>query len=55
VDMGGLPVYEVVWRHEHDGLVVEDDAIVVRVNGRTGQPFSLQRRWHAVSEEPGER
>jgi hypothetical protein len=54
-DVGGLPVFEAVWRHEHEGLAVEGDAITVQVNGRTGRPYALVRRWHGVDEEAGER
>ena len=54
-DVGGSPVFVAHWRHEHDGIPVEGDSIVVNVNGRTGKPFSLHRRWHTVDEEPSER
>jgi hypothetical protein len=54
-DVGGLPVFEAAWLHVHEGVHVEGDGIVVRVNGRTGRPYSLVRRWHEVNEEAGER
>lgn len=54
-ETGGAPVYVARWRHLHHGIPVEGDAIVVKVNGRTAEPFSLHRRWHGVSEDPKER
>jgi hypothetical protein len=47
-DVGGDPVFVAAWAHEEDGLPVERDYLRVFVNGRTGQPFSVSRRWHVV-------
>lgn len=49
------PVFIARWEHEHNGIPVERDYIQVLVNGGSGYPFSLQRRWHDVDEAPGER
>lgn len=47
-EVAGEPVFVAAWAHEEGGLRVERDYLRVFVNGRTGQPFSVSRRWHAV-------
>lgn len=49
------PVFVARWEHEHNGIPVERDYIQVLVNGGTGLPFSLQRRWHDVDTASAER
>lgn len=44
------PVFVARWEHEHNGVPVERDYIQVLVNGGSGYPFSMQRRWHDVDE-----
>lgn len=47
-EVAGDPVFVAAWAHEEGGLRVERDYLRVFVNGRTGQPFGVSRRWHAV-------
>ena len=47
-DLAGDPVFHARWEHRHDGIPVEGDHVHVLVNGRTGRPFSLSRKWHEV-------
>jgi hypothetical protein len=43
------------WEHVEGGARVERDFVQVTVNGSTGRPFSVSRRWHTVDFEPSER
>ncbi len=46
---GDGEVFVARWHHRSgDGIWVEGDFIHVLVNGRTGRPFALQRRWHTL-------
>lgn len=42
------PVFVARWEHVHKGVLVERDFIQVLVNGGSGYPFALHRRWHSV-------
>lgn len=54
-DVAGEPVFVAFWAHEEDGLPVERDFLRVLVNGRTGQPFGVSRRWHVINTQVDER
>ncbi len=47
-EAAGQPVFAARWHHEKDGIPVERDYIHVLVNGKTGRPFALYRKWHDV-------
>ena len=47
-EIAGEPVFVAAWAHEEGGLRVERDYLRVFVNGRSGQPFCVSRRWHVV-------
>jgi hypothetical protein len=47
-EQGDEPVFVARWGHRHKGVPVERDYIQVLVNGKTGHPFSLHRKWHSV-------
>jgi hypothetical protein len=47
-EVGGVPVYIATWAHEEGSLRVERDYLRVLVNGHTGLPFGVSRRWHSV-------
>lgn len=53
--IGGKPVFIARWEHEESGIPVEQDYIHVLVNGKTGKPYSLSRKWHALEFNPAER
>ncbi len=48
-EMGGKQVFIARWGHEENGVPVERDYIQVMVNGKTGHPFALSRKWHQLS------
>ncbi len=47
-DMGDAPVFMARWEHEENGIPVERDYIQVLVNGKSGRPFAMYRKWHAL-------
>ena len=49
---GDASVFSARWVHVHQGMPVENDFIMVLVNGATGRPFVLHRCWHTVDEKP---
>jgi hypothetical protein len=53
--MGDTPVFVARWEHEENGIPVERDFIHVLVNGKSGHPFALYRKWHALDFKPKER
>jgi hypothetical protein len=53
--VAGAPVFIARWEHEENGIPVEKDYIHVQVNGKSGRPFALNRRWHALDFKPTER
>jgi hypothetical protein len=53
--VGDAPVFVARWEHEVDGIPVERDYIHVLVNGKSGRPFAVHRRWHALEFNPKER
>jgi hypothetical protein len=53
--IGGNPVFVARWEHEEAGIPVERDFIHVLVNGKTGKPYSLSRKWHGLEFNPTER
>lgn len=54
-EMGDTPVYIGRWEHEENGIPVETDFVHVLVNGKSGRPFALYRKWHAIEHQPKER
>jgi hypothetical protein len=54
-EAAGEPVFVARWEHEEAGIPVEKDFIEVQVNGKTGHPYALNRKWHAVNFNPTER
>jgi hypothetical protein len=53
--IAGDPVFIARWEHEESGIPVEQDFIHVLVNGKTGKPYSVSRKWHALEFNPKER
>jgi hypothetical protein len=51
-EQGEEPVFVARWAHREGGIPVERDYIQVLVNGATGRPFALSRRWHALDPKP---
>lgn len=54
-DMGDTPVFIARWEHFEQNIPVEKDFIQVLVNGKSGLPFALYRRWHSLDFKPKER
>jgi len=54
-EQAGMPVFIARWGHRHLGIPVERDYIQVLVNGKTGKPFALHSKWHAIDENATER
>ncbi|HYE75489.1 MAG TPA: hypothetical protein VEF04_19260 [Blastocatellia bacterium] len=48
-EMGDQKVFIARWSHVENGIPVERDYIQVMVNGKTGKPFMLSRKWHQLS------
>jgi hypothetical protein len=51
-EQGEEPVFVARWAHLEGGVPVERDYIQVLVNGATGRPFAMSRRWHAIDPAP---
>jgi hypothetical protein len=49
------PFFVARWEHEENGIPVERDYIHVLVNGKSGRPFAMYRKWHTVDFKPKER
>ena len=44
--------YEVSWAHFVEGnVIVDGDALVVRINAATGRPYTLFRKWRKAPPE----
>jgi len=49
------PFFVARWEHEENGIPVEMDYIHVLVNGKSGRPYALYRKWHTLDFKPKER
>lgn len=52
---GDEPVFMARWEHEENGIPVEGDYIHVLVNGKSGRPYAMYRKWHTLDFKPKER
>ena len=52
---GGNPYFIVRWKHEVNGIPVEQDYLQVLINGNTEKEFALHRKWHDIDTKPSQR
>lgn len=52
---GGDPYFIVRWKHEVNGIPVEQDYIQVLINGNTEKEFALHRKWHDIDTKASQR
>lgn len=52
---GGTPHFIVRWKHEVNGIPVEQDFVQVLINGNTEKVFAFHRKWHDIDMKPSQR